>query len=96
MYITSCCNFIIYSIRLKFASEDSIRDEHSIAPVVYTPQWAAPEVMQPIMLKEIQPPFQPPSDVYSLTMVLYECLTQKVPFGDQDQFAQIGYINRST
>ena len=33
--------------------------------------------------------FEPSSDVYSLTMVVYECLTHEVPFFDFENFAPV-------
>eukprot|EP00949_MAST-11_sp_MAST-11-sp1_P003730 g3730.t1 len=41
----------------------------------YTPRWAAPEI-----LRGEQPTFS--SDVYSLAMVVYECLSRDVPFAN--------------
>ena len=64
----------------------------NIPPVAFTPQWCAPEVMEPIMLGAPSPSFEPPSDVYSLTMVLYECLTHEVPFHEWDKFAEIDQL----
>ena len=61
-------------------------------PIAYTPQWCAPEVMRPIMERRKQLPFKTPADVFSLTMVLYECLTHQVPFYEFDSFAKIDQL----
>ena len=70
-------------------SGSSNRSSNSVPPVAFTPQWCSPEIMKAIMKNEEIKSFEPSSDVYSLTMVVYECLVHEVPFFDLENFAPV-------